>query len=105
MDLSRSDYEFLFNEWIFDETARSVMVRKILDGITFEKVAEEFNMSPRNVQYIVDKYRKLILEKVEEYENDTRLDRHKILYLCSSLKYNPEKIGNYIIDAYLSDSA
>lgn len=44
-NLSRSDYEHLIDEWIFDERDRKILKRRILDGILFEDLAEEFDLS------------------------------------------------------------
>ena len=60
----RSYYEHLIDEWIFNERDRNIMKRKILDGITYEKLAEEFDMSVRGVKYIVDRNRKILLKHI-----------------------------------------
>lgn len=36
MDLSRSEYDHLIEEWIFNERDRAIMRRRILDGITYD---------------------------------------------------------------------
>ena len=38
------------------------MKRRLLDAVTYEQLAEEFDMSVRNVKYIVDKNRKILLK-------------------------------------------
>ena len=40
------------------------MRRRILDGITYEKLAEEFDMSVRGMKYIVDRNRKVLLRHI-----------------------------------------
>lgn len=52
-DLSYTQWEHLIDEYIFDERYRKILKRKLLDGITFENLAEEMKMSVRQVQYIV----------------------------------------------------
>lgn len=42
-------------EWILNEKYRGILKRRLLDGITFEKIAEEFEMSPRQIKRIVYK--------------------------------------------------
>ena len=54
-DLSRSDWENLIDQWIFSERDRSMLKRRLLDGITYEKIAEEFDMSTRQVKRIIPK--------------------------------------------------
>lgn len=52
-DLSRSQIEHLIDEWIFNERNRAILKRRLLDGITYEKLAEEFELSVRQVKNIV----------------------------------------------------
>lgn len=51
-NLSRSDWENLIDQWIIgrnSERNRKMLKRRLLDGITYERLAEEFDMSPQNV--------------------------------------------------------
>lgn len=50
---SRSEWEHLINEWIFNERDREILKRRLLDGVSYEKVAEEVDMSVRQIKYIV----------------------------------------------------
>lgn len=47
------EVEKAIDSWIFSERDRKIMKRKLLDGITFEKVAEEFDLSVRHTKTIV----------------------------------------------------
>lgn len=58
--LKRSEVELLINEWIFNERNRSITKRKLLDGVTFEKLAEEYDLSIQQVKTIVYKCSKII---------------------------------------------
>jgi hypothetical protein len=58
--LKRSEVELLINEWIFNERNRSITKRKLLDGVTFEKLAEEYDLSVQQVKTIVYKCSKII---------------------------------------------
>ena len=54
--LSRSEIENLIDEWIVGRNAerdRKILKRRLLDGITFERLAEEFDLSVRQVKNIV----------------------------------------------------
>jgi DNA-directed RNA polymerase sigma subunit (sigma70/sigma32) len=51
----RSEWERLIDEWIFSERDRKILKRRLLDGITHEKIAEEFDMSDRQIRAIVKK--------------------------------------------------
>lgn len=54
-DIPRSQVEFLIDEWIFSERDRLILKRRLLDGICFEPLAEEFDLSVRQVKKIVYK--------------------------------------------------
>ena len=54
-DLSRSEVSRLIDEWIFNERDRAVLKRRLLDGITYERLAEEFDLSVRQTKNIVYK--------------------------------------------------
>ncbi len=51
-NLSRSEWEYLIDEWIFSERDRAILKRKLLDGICFEPLAEEFGLSVQRVKHI-----------------------------------------------------
>ena len=55
VDLSRTEWENLIDEWIFNEREREILKRRLLDGLTFEQLAEEFNYSDKNIQRIIYK--------------------------------------------------
>ena len=52
-DLSRSELEYLINEWIFSERDRAILRRRFIDGICYEPLAEEFELSVRQIKNIV----------------------------------------------------
>lgn len=54
-DLSRSELECLINEWIFSERDRAILRRRFIDGICYEPLAEEFELSVRQIKNIVYK--------------------------------------------------
>ena len=54
-ELSRTQWEYLIDEWIFSERDRAILKRRLLDGICFEPLAEEFDLSVRQVKNIVYK--------------------------------------------------
>ena len=54
-DISRTEMEHLIEEWCFVERDRAILKRRFLDGICFEPLAEEFDLSVRQVKRIVDK--------------------------------------------------
>lgn len=57
-DLSRSEWENLIDEWVVGRNAernRQILKRRLLDGITYGRLAEEFDMSTQNVCSIIYK--------------------------------------------------
>lgn len=54
-DLSYSQIEHLIDEWILNERNRKIIKRRLLDGICYEPLAEEFGLSVRQVKNIVYK--------------------------------------------------
>lgn len=52
---SRSEVEHLIDEWIFNERDRKILKRRLLDGICYEPLAEEFDLSVRQAKNIVYK--------------------------------------------------
>lgn len=66
MDYKNSDLATIIDEYIHNERDRRILKRRFIDGICYEPLAEEFNMSVRQVKNIVYKHEILILSKVKE---------------------------------------
>lgn len=64
MEKSRSEIEFLIDEYILSERDRKLLKRRLIDGIIYEKLAEEFNLSERQVKNIVYNSQDKIFKKV-----------------------------------------
>lgn len=60
-DLSRKQWEELIEDWILNEKYRAIVKRKWIDRTPNEKVAEEFDMSPRQIAQISSICKKRIL--------------------------------------------
>ncbi len=54
-DLSRSEWENLIDQWVFKERDRAILKRRLLDGICYEPLAEEFDLSVQQTKTIVYK--------------------------------------------------
>lgn len=52
-EVSTSYVSRLIDEWIFNERNRAILKRRLIDGIKFEKLAEEFDLSVRQTKNIV----------------------------------------------------
>ena len=64
LNLSRSEIEQLIDEWILHERNRRILKRRLLDGICFEPLAEEFDLSVRQVKNIVLKGQDIIYKHI-----------------------------------------
>lgn len=64
IDLSRSDLEKIIDEWVFNERNRNIIKRRLLDGICYEPLADEFNLSVRQVKNIVYKTENIIIRHI-----------------------------------------
>lgn len=63
-NLPRSSIENLIDEWIFSERNRLILKRRLLDGVIYEDLAEEFDLSVRQIKSIVYKYEKVLLKHI-----------------------------------------
>ena len=57
-DVSRSDLERVIHEWIIGKNAernRDILARRLFDGICYEPLAEEFDMSVPQIKRIIQK--------------------------------------------------
>lgn len=53
MDKSRSELAHLINEWVFNKRDREIMADKLLDGLTYDELADKFCLSPQRLKVIV----------------------------------------------------
>lgn len=53
MEYTNSQIRELIGEHIHSERDRKILCRRLVDGITFERLAEEFDLSVRQVKNIV----------------------------------------------------
>lgn len=63
-DLSRSQWENLIDEWIFNEDHRKMLKRNLLDGRTYEQLAEEFDCSREKVARLIPKLQNKLFKKL-----------------------------------------
>lgn len=63
MDYSNSQIANAIDEWIHSERDRRILKRRLIDGVCYEPLAEEFDMSVRQIKNIV-------------YKEQDRLFRH-----------------------------
>ena len=66
IELSRSKIENLIDEWILNERDRKILKRRMCDGILFEPLAEEFDLSVQRVKAIVYKGKDIIYRHIKD---------------------------------------
>lgn len=59
-DYSRSELTTAIDEWILNERDRAILKRRLIDGICYEPLAEEFDMSVRQIKRIVYKSQEVL---------------------------------------------
>lgn len=67
-NLSRSEIEHLIDEWIIGRHAernRKILKRRLIDGITYERLAEEFDLSTQQIKNIVYKCENTLFKKMK----------------------------------------
>lgn len=60
IEYTNSQMDALINEHIHSERDRAILHRRLIDGICFEPLAEEFNLSVYHVKTIVYKNEKIL---------------------------------------------
>ena len=63
-ELGRSVIEPYIEEYIFNERDRNIVKRRLFDAISFEKLAEEFDLNPDYVRKLYSKQSKRIFDKM-----------------------------------------
>ena len=62
-NLSRSELQYLIDQWIFNERHRLILSDRLFNGTTYERLAEKYDLSTQQVKNIV-------------YKAMDRLERH-----------------------------
>ena len=69
-DYSRSELSEAIDEWIVGKNAerdRAILKRRLIDGICFEPLAEEFDMSVRQIQNIIYKAQEKLFRHLSKH--------------------------------------
>ena len=64
-NFDRYQWEDAIDRWIFSEKHRKILKRKLLDGITYEQLAEEFEMSSRQMARIIPRLQNQLFKKIK----------------------------------------
>ena len=65
MIYKNSDMQRLIDEYIHSERDRRLLKRRLIDGIYYEPLAEEFELSVRQVKNIVYRSESILFSKLE----------------------------------------
>ena len=65
LDIPRSEWEKLIDEWILNEEHRKMLKRNLLDGIHYEKIAEEFDCSRDKVARLIPRLQNRLFKKIK----------------------------------------
>lgn len=66
MDYTNSRIRELIGEYVHNERNRRLLERRLIDGITFEKLAEEFDISVSQVKRIIIKESEKLFRHIPE---------------------------------------
>lgn len=80
-DISRSEIEQAIDEWILNERDRGILKRRLIDGLTYEALSCEFDLSVRHTKTIVYKCEDKLVRIINEYERENEVpEAMQILY-------------------------
>lgn len=65
MTYTNSQISALIDEYIHSARDRAILKRRLIDGICFEPLAEEFDLSPRHVKTIVYKAQEALFKHIK----------------------------------------
>ena len=66
IEYSNSEITRVINEYIHHERNRKILLRRYIDGITLETLAEEFDLSVKQIKNIIYKNEGVIFKHLEE---------------------------------------
>ena len=52
-EYTNTEISILIDEYIHSERDRKILKRRLIDGICYEPLAEEFDLSPKQIQNII----------------------------------------------------
>ena len=64
MEYTNSQVLKAIAEYIHSDRDRSILARRLIDGITIERLAEEFSLSPRQIKNILKKNEEILFRKL-----------------------------------------
>lgn len=65
VDYTNSQITGLIDEHIHSERDRAILKRRLVDGICYQGLADEFDRTPRQMQRVVDKLQKELFKYLD----------------------------------------
>ena len=65
MEYTNSQIRELISEYIHSERDRAILTRRLIDGITIEKLSEEFGITPRRLWTVIRENEEILFRHVE----------------------------------------
>lgn len=65
IDLSRDQIEYLINQFIFNRRDREMTKDRLLDGMTYDELANKYYMSPRHIKSIIHRCKDIIFSHID----------------------------------------
>ena len=64
MEYTNSQILEAIGEHIHSDRDRSILARRLIDGITIERLSDEFSLSPRQIKNILRKNEEILFRKL-----------------------------------------
>ena len=67
LELSRTDIEYLIDEWIIGNNAerdRHILKRRLIDGLSYYELSDEFDLSLPQIKSIVKKRQEYLFKHI-----------------------------------------
>lgn len=64
-EYTNSEISHLIDEWIHSERDRKILKRRLIDGICYEPLADEMDMSVRQIKNIVAKAEDILFKHLK----------------------------------------
>ena len=65
IEYTNSQVEKVIDEYIHSERDRSILKRRLIDGICYEPLAEEFDLSVRQIKSIIYKCEEIVFRHIQ----------------------------------------
>lgn len=63
-EYTNSQISTLIDEYLHSERDRAILKRRLIDGIHYERLAEEFDLSVEQIRNIVNKSEKILFKHI-----------------------------------------